>query len=102
MYKKLLLAALPMGIALANVAGAEDLMQIYDQARSSDPTLAAAESTKYATDEDVPIARAPLLPQLNASLAYLRDDNINRGVSPQLVTTETDPVGNYVLFPYST
>lgn len=102
MYKKLLLAALPMGIALANIAGAEDLMQIYDQARTSDPTLAAAESTKYATDEDVPIARAPLLPQLNASLAYLRDDNINRGVSPQLVTTETDPVGNYVLFPYST
>ncbi|HTU60730.1 MAG TPA: TolC family outer membrane protein, partial [Polyangiales bacterium] len=69
---------------------------------TSDPTLAAAESTKYATDEDVPIARAPLLPQLNASLSYLRDDNINRGVSPQLVTTETDPVGNYVLFPYST
>ena len=45
MYKKLLLAALPLGIALANVAGAEDLMQIYEQARSSDPTLAAAEST---------------------------------------------------------
>jgi outer membrane protein len=102
MYKKLLLAALPMGIALANIACAEDLMQIYDQARSSDPTLAAAESTKYATEQDVPIARAPLLPQLSASLSYLRDDNNNRGVSPQFVTTDQDPAGNYVLFPYST
>ena len=102
MYKKLLLAALPMGIALANIAGAEDLMQIYDQARNSDPTLAAAESTKYATVEDVPIARAPLLPQLNASLSYLRDDNNSRSLSPQLVTTEQDSVGNYVLLPFDT
>jgi outer membrane protein len=103
MYKKLLLAALPLSIALANVAGAEDLMQIYDQARSSDPTLAAAESTKYAVDQDVPIARAPLLPQLNATLSYLHDDNNNRGVSPSFVQSAEDPTtGNYVLFSSST
>ena len=102
MYKKLLLAALPLSIALANIAGAEDLMQIYEQARTSDPTLAAAESTKYATDQDVPIARAPLLPQIAASLAYLRDDNNSRSLSPQLVTTQQDSVGNYVLLPFDT
>ncbi len=100
MYKPFLLAALPFALALANTAGAEDLMQIYTQARSSDPTLAIAESNKNATDEDVPIARAPLLPQVAASLAYLHDDNTTRNLSPQLVTTEQDPVGNYVLLPF--
>ncbi len=100
MYKSIQLAALALAIACAmHPAAAEDLMQIYQQAHSSDPTLAIAESTKNAVDEDIPIARAPLLPQIAASLAYLRDDNNSRSLSPQLVTTTADQVGNYVLTP---
>ncbi len=101
MYKSMQLAALTAAIAFAtNPAAAEDLIQIYQQAHSSDPTLAIAESTKFATDQDIPIARAPLLPQIAASLAYLHDDNFSRSQSPQLVTSETDPIGNYVLLPF--
>ncbi len=76
MYKNIHFAVLAFAIAyVVNPAHAEDLIQIYQQAHTSDPTLAIAESTKYATDEDVPIARAPLLPQLNAQLQYLYDRN---------------------------
>jgi outer membrane protein len=101
MYKSMQLAALTAAIAFAtNPAAAEDLIQIYQQAHSSDPTLAIAESTKFATDQDIPIARAPLLPQIAASLAYLHDDNYARSQSPQLVTSETDPIGNYELLPF--
>jgi outer membrane protein len=101
MYKSIQLAALAAAIAFAtNPAAAEDLIQIYQQAHSSDPTLAIAESTKFATDQDIPIARAPLLPQIAASLAYLHDDNFARSQSPQLVTSETDPIGNYELLPF--
>ena len=101
MYKSMQLAALAAAIAFAtNPAAAEDLIQIYQQAHSSDPTLAIAESTKFATDQDIPIARAPLLPQIAASLAYLHDDNFARSQSPQLVTSETDPIGNYELLPF--
>ena len=101
MYKSIQFAALAAAMAFAtNPAAAEDLMQIYQQAHTSDPTLAIAESTRNATDEDVPIARAPLLPQIAASLAYLHDDNFARSQSPQLVTSDTNPVGSYVLLPF--
>ncbi len=101
MYKSMQLAALTAAIAFAtNPVAAEDLIQIYQQAHASDPTLAIAESTKYATDQDIPIARAPLLPQIAASLAYLHDDNYARSQSPQLVTSATDPIGNYELLPF--
>ena len=101
MYKSIQFAALAAAIALAtNPAAAEDLIQIYQQAHSSDPTLAIADSTRNAVDQDVPIARAPMLPQIAASLAYLHDDNFARNESPQLVTTEANPVGTYELLPF--
>jgi outer membrane protein len=56
----------------APMAHADDLMQIYQQARSSDPTLAGAEATKLSTDENVDQARAQLLPQIAAALSYTR------------------------------
>ena len=104
MYKSIPFAVLALAIvSVANPAHAEDLIQIYQQAHTSDPTLAIAESTKNATDEDVPIARAPLLPQINASLQYLRDDNNSRSQSPQLVNDASDPtgVGSYILLPFT-
>ena len=60
---------LALGIPLAH---ADDLMQIYQQARASDPTLAGAEATKLSTDENVDQARSALLPQIAAALSFTR------------------------------
>ncbi len=60
---------LALGIPLAH---ADDLMQIYQQARASDPTLAGAEATKLATDENVDQSRSQLLPQIAAALSFTR------------------------------
>jgi len=56
----------------ASIAHADDLVQIYQEARASDPTLAGAESTKLATDENVDQARSYLLPQIGAALDFTR------------------------------
>ncbi len=81
--------SLPFALALAIAGGAplahaDDLVQIYHEARASDPQLAGAESTKYATDENVDQARAALLPQLGASLSLERTRGNNSGA--QFVT----------------
>ncbi len=63
----------PVALALALVwlgagtARAEDLMDAYRQARQSDPVLQQAEANQRAVSENVPQARAVLLPQINAS-----------------------------------
>ncbi len=67
--------SLPLAIALAvgtTAAHADDLIQIYQEARASDPTLAGAESTKLATDENVDQARSQLLPQIGVNLDFTR------------------------------
>lgn len=61
----------------ASAAHADDLIQIYQEARSSDPTLAGAEATKLSTDEGVDQARSFLLPQLGASIDYTRSRSGN-------------------------
>jgi len=61
----------------ASAAQADDLIQIYQEARTSDPTLAGAEATKLATDEGVDQARSFLLPQLGASIDYTRSRSGN-------------------------
>jgi outer membrane protein len=66
---------LPLALTLAlgaPLAHADDLMQIYQEARASDPTLAGAEATKLATDENVDQARAQLLPHISADLSFTR------------------------------
>lgn len=54
------------------VAHGEDLLQIYQLARDSDPTLAGAQANKLATDESVTQARAQLLPQIGINLNFSR------------------------------
>ncbi|HVT32958.1 MAG TPA: TolC family outer membrane protein [Rhodanobacteraceae bacterium] len=61
--------SLALGVPLAH---ADDLMQVYQEARASDPTLAGAEATKLATDENVDQARAQLLPHVSADLSFSR------------------------------
>jgi outer membrane protein len=73
MMKRTRCLPLAMMLALgAPLAKADDLMQIYQEARTSDPTLAGAEATKLATDEDVDQARSQLLPQISAALSFTR------------------------------
>jgi outer membrane protein len=81
---RLTLLATALACAAPVFAHAEDLVQIYTQARGADPTLALADANKGATEEGVPQARSALLPQINASLGYNRDDGSTR--STGLVT----------------
>jgi outer membrane protein len=81
---------LPLALMLAlgvPLAHADDLMQTYQQARASDPTLAGAEATKLATDENVDQARSQLLPQIDAALSFTRTHDGNN--SPSFID---DPV----------
>jgi outer membrane protein len=77
----LLAAAIAAGAPF--LAHGEDLMQIYTEARQADPSLAISEANRGAVGENVPQARSVLLPQINASLAYNRDDFSNNNVGPQ-------------------
>ena len=59
-------------LACAGTASAADLLDVYRQARSSDPTYAAAKSGWAAAQERIPQARAGLLPlaSISASSQY--------------------------------
>lgn len=76
------LLASALAVIVPALAQAEDLMQIYTEARQSDPTLAISEANRGATNENVPQARSVLLPQINASLAYNHDDFTNNNIGP--------------------
>lgn len=59
---------------------ADDLLQVYRQARSADPALAAADAARRVVHEAVAQARAPLLPQAGAALGveYTRGGGSSR------------------------
>ncbi|WP_329741147.1 TolC family outer membrane protein [Dyella sp. A6] len=83
---------LPVLLVLAVVPFAghgEDLMDAYRQAVSNDPVLATADAQRLLVAEDVPAARAALLPQLSAGLEF---DQIHSGGTNQT----TDSSGNIV------
>lgn len=76
--------SLPLALALSFTAGAahaDDLLQVYQEARASDPTLAGAEATKLATDENVNQARAQLLPQIGVNLDFTRSRGGENGIT---------------------
>ena len=80
--------SLAVALSCAGAAHAEDLMQIYQEARTSDPTLAGAEATKLATDENVDQARSVLLPQIGVNLDFSRSRAGENGSTP----IELDPI----------
>jgi outer membrane protein len=85
---------LPLAVALAcamPAAHADDLLQIYQEARASDPTLAGAEATKLATDEFVDQARSQLLPQIGINLDFSRTRGGSNGET--IVRDPLDPEG---------
>lgn len=95
MFKSIQRNALMLALAAAFASTsvmAEDLMQIYQQARQADPTLAIADANKGSIDEGVDQARAALLPQIAASIGYLHDDGSTNSIGPT-----QDASGNFVL-----
>lgn len=60
-------------LALPAAAGAKDLLTLYRLAIERDATYAAARSAAEAARENVPQARAALLPQLTANLSISRN-----------------------------
>src|SRR5512141_2244854 len=97
MRKRIRLNLLAAALAWACVPAlvhAEDLVQIYTEARAADPTLAIADANKGAIGEGVDQARSALLPQISASLAY---DHVDSGLNS--VGPFQDAAGNFVLLP---
>ena len=63
-------AALLAGAVAAAPASAETLRDALVKAYETNPTLAAQRATLRANDENVPIARAPALPQVQVQSTY--------------------------------
>ena len=75
MVKRLL--AIALGAACSGAlspAAAEDLLQIYRDALASDPVLASARASWSATQENVPQARAGLLPSVGLAANATEED----------------------------
>jgi outer membrane protein len=70
-------------VLLARPAAGEDLLQIYREAQRSDPAIAAAKASWQATQEQLPQARAGLLPNASATA--------NASENQYDVTVKTDP-----------
>ena len=71
---KLRIKILPLGLALgiaaiAGPAAADDLLDVYQQARLADPTLAQADAQRLSVAEGVVQSRAQLLPQISGGLS---------------------------------
>jgi outer membrane protein len=86
--RRTLALALAAAILPTTVVHAEDLLQTYQLARTGDPQLAAAESSRLATREGAVQARALLLPQIDGTATY--DHSRSTGPGTQPVTT-VDP-----------
>lgn len=61
------LLAASASVTFANTASAANLLEVYQRAQQSDPSIREADATRLATREGKPQAIAKLLPQLNAS-----------------------------------
>lgn len=70
---------------------ADDLLQVWAQARGADPLLAQAQALRGVSQADADAARAPLLPQANLSASEVRGDNRQGGVTASLSQTLYDP-----------
>jgi outer membrane protein len=73
MRLKLLTLALSLA-AVSLPSHGEDLLDAYRQARANDPVLAQADATRLAVHENVPQARALLLPQISAGVDLQQQD----------------------------
>lgn len=70
---------LALVLLLPAAAHAEDLLQTYELARTGDPQLSIAESSRLATKEGSVQARAAMLPQISGDASYSRSRSDNEG-----------------------
>lgn len=88
MLKRLLMLVVFVGI-LFNTATAANLVQVYEQALASDPVYQQAIAQRFATNEDVPINMAPLLPQAGISGGPLYNKNHVSGIADSSALTSS-------------
>ncbi|HTB68216.1 MAG TPA: TolC family protein, partial [Steroidobacteraceae bacterium] len=69
---KLVIATAWLSLALAGLAQARDLVQVYDDAVQFDPQIHEADATRMAARESSPQALAALLPQISGNAAISR------------------------------
>ncbi len=84
------LLSLVLALALVPMfAHGEDLFDAYRQALANDPVLAQQVAERNATQQGVPLARAPLLPQLSAGwqLQQTNGSGVSRTASNNLQST---------------
>lgn len=91
---KTTLLSIALLLAAGSSADAADLMQAYTLARDSDPQLAIADTSRYATQLRVTQARANLLPNLSGSASYSRSGSDSSGervlsIDPPIVSTSS-------------
>jgi outer membrane protein len=86
-----------MGMFLP-AAEAEDLVQIYHEAVANDPTLASARATWLATQENVPQARANLLPSVTLAANATETNFYERlHTDPAVSVTQNFPQYQYTV-----
>ncbi len=74
-----------LSLLLASPLHAESLLEVYQQALQSDPTVREAEANRLAAEEALPQARGLLFPQLSASSTYSDSNSDGNNVFPQFV-----------------
>ncbi|NQZ24041.1 MAG: outer membrane channel protein TolC [Colwellia sp.] len=90
------ISALIIGLVCAassTLANAEDLLSVYNQAKSSDPAVLKSRALFNASKEDIIQARATLLPQFNASGSFTKSESGVDGFSQEDSKTESTSVG---------
>jgi len=85
---------LVLALLAPTLGRAEDLLEVYAQARASDPVLAAAEAARGIAREGVDQARAPLLPQwsLQGSLQQTRGGGLDQQQRQRELTSRISQV----------
>ena len=79
MKRETLCAATGLMLLVPALAGAESLLEVYQQALQSDPQVREAEANRLAAEEAAPQARGALLPQITASGSF--EDSTSDGNS---------------------
>ncbi len=86
----ILLAATLSTLLLGSQAHADNLVDVYQAAQTSDPQLAAAEAQYEAALQAKPLARSAYLPQLNASASISQVDQEFTDANPIFEDTNFD------------
>ena len=89
------LLSLVVGLGVSTSALADNLMQVYQQALSSDPVVNRAKAQRDAAYEGIPIARSSLLPQISGSVGYTMSSSENTQFAPSaddvsIITIDSD------------